>query len=64
MCSIAYWKTIAKCTTDLCVVVLENSATLTEVATKWKTEKATRQWEIEISEDISLEENLIPKCTS
>ena len=46
-------ETLARCTTDLCVVVLQNSSTLTEVTVEWKTKEAIQQLEIEISEDES-----------
>ena len=46
-------ETLARCTTDLCVVALQNSSTLTEVTSEWKTKEAIQQLEIEISEDES-----------
>ena len=44
-------ETLARCTTDLCVVVLQNSSTLTEVVAEWKTKEVIQQLEIKISED-------------
>ena len=46
-------ETLPRCTTDLCVVVLQNSSTLTEVAAEWKTKEAMPQLEIKISKDDS-----------
>ena len=51
-------ETLARCTTDLCVVVLQNSSTLTEVVAEWKTKEAIQQLEIKISEDDSQVEDL------
>lgn len=42
---------LARCTTDLYVVVLQNSSTLEQVTSEWKNKQAIRQWEIKISED-------------
>ena len=50
-------ETIAGCTSDLCVVVLQNSFTLRGVAKEWKTKEAIQQLEIKISEDDSQEED-------
>ena len=50
-------ETIAGCTSDLCVVVLQNSFTLRGVAKEWKTKEAKQQLEIKISEDDSQEED-------
>ena len=44
-------ETLARCTSDLCVVVLKNTATMAKVTTKWKTKQAIQQREIKISED-------------
>ena len=57
-------ETLSRCTTDLCVVVLENSATLTDVTTNWKAKQAIKQWEIKIFEDASLEENVELESTN
>ena len=46
-------ETLARSRTDLCVVVLQNSSTLTEVAVEWKTMEAMQQLEIKISKDDS-----------
>ena len=48
---------LARCTSDLCVVVLQNSSTLREVIEEWKTKEAIEQLEIKISEDDSQEED-------
>ena len=50
-------ETLARCTSDLYVVVLQNSAILAEVIAKWKSNKAIRAFEIKISKDISQREN-------
>ena len=50
-------ETIARCTSDLYVVVLQNSKVLTQVTTKWKDEGAIRPFEIKISKDVSQREN-------
>ena len=47
----------ARCTTDLCVVVLQNSPTLTVITKKLETKQAIKQWKIEIPEEASPEEN-------
>ena len=36
-------ETLARCTTDLCVVVLENSPTVTDVTLNWKTKQTIKQ---------------------
>ena len=46
-------ETLARCTSDLCVVILQNSQTLTDVIVEWKTKQAIQQWGIEITEDAS-----------
>ena len=46
-------ETLNRCTSDLCVVVLQNTSTMTKVTTEWKTKQAIQQWEIKISEDVS-----------
>ena len=51
-------ETLARCTSDLYVVVLQNSAILTEVTTKWKSNQAIRPFEIKISKHVSQRENL------
>ena len=50
-------ETLARCTSDLCVVVLQKTSTMTKVTTEWKTKQAIQQWEIKISGDISQEED-------
>ena len=44
---------LARCTSDLCIVVLQNSKTLNDVTKEWKNNQAIQQWRIEISEDVS-----------
>ena len=46
-------ETLARCTSDLCIVILQNSKTLTDVTAEWKNKQAIQQWGIEISEDAS-----------
>ena len=41
-------KTLARCTSELCIVVVENSSTLAKVITEWKTKKLVIQWKTEI----------------
>ena len=48
---------LPRCTSDLYVVVLQNSAVLTQVTTKWKRCRAVRPFEIKISKDVSQREN-------
>ena len=50
-------ETLARCTSDLYIVVLQNSVTLKEVRTKWKSNRAIRSFEIKISEDVSQRED-------
>ena len=49
---------LARCSTDLWVVVLKNSPTLADVTAIWKAKQAVKQWKIKISRDASLEENV------
>ena len=44
---------LARCTCDLCIVILQNSKTLADVTAEWKNNQAIQQWGIEISEDTS-----------
>ena len=44
-------ETLARCTTDLYIIVLQNSPTLKNVTAKWKTQQVIQQWKIEICED-------------
>ena len=46
-------ETLARCTSDLCIVVLQKNSTMTKVTTEWETKQAIQQWEIKISEDDS-----------
>ena len=50
-------ETLARCTSDLWVVVLRNSSTMTKVTTEWKNKQAIQQWKIKISEDALQEED-------
>ena len=50
-------ETLARCTSDLYIVVLQNSAILTEVTAKWKSNQAIRPFEIKISKDNTQREN-------
>ena len=50
-------ETLARCTTDLCVVVLKNSSTLKEITAEWKRKQVIEQWNVEISEDAAAGEN-------
>ena len=49
---------LATCISDLCVVVLQNSPTMTKVITEWRNKQAIQQWKIKISEDASQEKDL------
>ena len=42
-------ETFARCTSELCVIVLKNSPIMAKVTTKWKIKELVRQWEINIS---------------
>ena len=44
-------ETLARCTTDLYVVVLKTCSTLNKVTAEWKSEQAIEQWNVEISKD-------------
>ena len=44
-------ETLGRCTSDLCVVVLQNSKTLTDVTAEWKIKKIIQQWEVELAVD-------------
>ena len=57
-------ETLARCTVDLCVVVLENSPTVTDVTLNWKTKQTIKHWEIKIFGDASQEENFEFESTS
>ena len=50
-------ETIARCTTDLCVVVLQNSSTLKGIISEWKNKQVTEQRNIEITKDAAEIEN-------
>ena len=50
-------ETLARCTTDLCVVVLQNSSNLKKITAEWKSKQVIEQWNVEISEDAAEEEN-------
>ena len=57
-------ETLARCTSDLCVVVLQNSKTLTDVTSEWKTKQVIQQWEIECTVDHLQEEDSEFKLTT
>ena len=57
-------ETLARCTSDLCVVVLKNTPTMTKVTKEWKTKQAIQQWEIKISEDAFQGEDFVLEFTS
>ena len=42
---------LARCTTDLCVVVLKNSSTLKNVTAEWKNKQVVEQWNVKVSKD-------------
>ena len=48
---------LARCTTDLCVVVLQNSSTLKGIISEWKNKQVTEQRNIEITKDAAEIEN-------
>ena len=50
-------ETLARCTSDLCIIVLQNSKTLTNVTAEWKTKQVIQQWEVKFTVDLSQEEN-------
>ena len=50
-------ETLARCTTDLCVVVLKNSSTLKEITAEWKRKQVIKQWNVKISKDPATGEN-------
>ena len=50
-------ETLARCTSDLCIVVLQNSKTLTNVTAEWKTKQVIQQWDVKFTVDPSQEEN-------
>ena len=50
-------ETLARCTTDLCVVVLKTSSTLKEVTAEWKRKQVIEQWNVKISKDAAAREN-------
>ena len=41
-------ETLARCTSDLCVVVLQNSSTVKKITSEWKSKQAIQQWKIKI----------------
>ena len=50
-------ETLARCTTDLCVVVLKTSSTLKEVTAEWKSKQVIEQWNVKIATDVAEGEN-------
>ena len=47
-------ETLTRCTSDLYVVVLQNTSTMTKVTTEWKTKQAIQQ-DVSQGEDFELE---------
>ena len=56
-------ETLARCTSDLYIVVLQNSPVLREVTAKWKSNHAIRPFEIKISIENTQRESFQFKCT-
>ena len=50
-------ETLCRCTTDLCVVVLQTCSTLNKVTAEWKSKQMIEQWNVEISKDAAAREN-------
>ena len=50
-------ETLCRCTTDLCVVVLQTCSTLNKVTAEWKSKQVIEQWNVEISKDAAAREN-------
>ena len=48
---------LARCTSELCIVVVENSSTLAKVITEWKTKKLVIQWKTEIFKKDTIRKN-------
>ena len=48
---------LARCTSELCIVVVENSSTLAKVITEWKTKKLVIQWKTEIFKKDTIRED-------
>ena len=44
-------ETLARCTTNLNIIVLQNNSTLKNLTAKWKTQQVIQQWKIKICED-------------
>ena len=44
-------ETLARCTTNLYIIILQNSSTLKNLTAKWKTQQLIQQWGIKICED-------------
>ena len=42
---------LARCTTDLCVVVLKTSSTLKKITAEWKNKQVIQQWSVNIFKD-------------
>ena len=57
-------ETLARCTTDLCVVVLKNSSNLKKITAEWKSKQVIEQWNVKISEDSAEEENFTTELES
>ena len=48
---------LARCTTDLCVVILQNSSTLKQVTAEWKSKQVIEQWNVKVSKDTAAGED-------
>ena len=53
---------LSRCTSDLCIIVLQNSPTLADVTREWKTKQLIEQWGIEIFKDASQREDFKLDC--
>ena len=57
-------ETLARCTTDLCVVVLKNSSTVRGITAVWKSKQLIEQWRVKISQDAAEGKNFIAELKS
>ena len=57
-------ETLARCTTDLCVVVLKNSSNLKKITAEWKSQQVIEQWSVKISENAAEGESFITELKS
>ena len=53
---------ISRCTSDLCIIVLQNSPTLADVTREWKTKELIEKWGIKIFKDASQREDFKLDC--